>query len=84
MSRWPGGAGCGCASITAVMLEVLQDRAQPGRDDTMKSWGDLRHRVGPMRHRPRRDVGCGQGEEEQRLVPSSIFLTPIFAQRKCE
>lgn len=66
------------------MLKVLQDRAQPGRDGTMKSRGDLRHRVGPTRHRPRGDVGCGQGEEEQRLVPSSIFLTLIFAQRKCE
>ena len=49
-----------------------------------KSRGNLGRRGVPTRRRPRGGVSRGQGEEEQRLVPSSVFLTLIFAQKKCE
>lgn len=51
---------------------------------TVKSQGDLGHRGAPARRQPRGDIGHGHSQEERRLVPSSVFLALIFAQKKCE
>lgn len=48
----------------------------------VKSRGNFGHRGAPARHRPHRDIGHGQGEEEGRLIASSVFLGLIFAQKQ--